>query len=139
MNTDDVKKLIKILEESGLESLTYKTKEMEISLSKGQSVQPAQMQAVLPQTQNPPPVIAPGDSKKTVKSPLVGIFYSRPSPEQESFVKLGMQVKTGDVLCVIEAMKVMNEIKANTSGVIQEMLVEDGEMVEFEQPLFVIG
>ena len=138
MDTDSVKKLIKILEESGLESLTYKSNDVEISLSKGHAAHAAPIHAVLPQAQQVAPVITPENGKNTVKSPLVGIFYGRPSPEQESFVQPGTKVKAGDVLCIIEAMKVMNEIKANTSGVIQEVLVEDGEMVEFEQPLFTI-
>lgn len=139
MDTDSVKKLIKILEESGLESLSYKSKDMEISLSKGHATSSMPHHAVLPQMQQAVPVIAPENGKNTVKSPLVGIFYGRPSPEEDCFVKPGMQVKAGDVLCIIEAMKVMNEIKASTSGIIQETLVEDGEMVEFEQPLFLIS
>ena len=136
MDTDGVKKLIKILEESGLESLTYKTKDVEISLSKGHAVQHEKIQTVVPQMHTP--AVLAKDEGDAVKSPLVGIFYGRPSPEQESFVKPGMQVKKGDILCIIEAMKVMNEIKANTSGIVQEVLVEDGEMVEYEQPLFII-
>ena len=136
MDTDRVKELIKILEESNLESLSYKTNDVEISLSKGKSTV---VPAVMPEVRVQEPEHVVHSKKNSIKSPLVGIFYSRPSPEQASFVKPGEHIKQGDVLCIIEAMKVMNEIKASSSGVIREIFVEDGEMVEFDQPLFEIG
>ena len=73
-----------------------------------------------------------------VKSPLVGTFYSSPSPDEPPFVLVGQEVREGDTLCIIEAMKVMNEIKAEKSGVIKEILAENGQPVEYGQPLFVI-
>ncbi|HRR96786.1 MAG TPA: acetyl-CoA carboxylase biotin carboxyl carrier protein, partial [Candidatus Ratteibacteria bacterium] len=73
-----------------------------------------------------------------VKSPLVGTFYRSPSPESPPFVEVGKEVKNGDVLCILEAMKVMNEIKADVDGTIKEILVENGKPVEFGQVLFVI-
>ena len=73
-----------------------------------------------------------------VKSPIVGVFYSASSPESEPYVTVGKNVKKGDIVCIIEAMKVMNEIKAEKSGVIKEILVENGQPVEYGQPLLVI-
>ncbi len=74
-----------------------------------------------------------------VKSPMVGTFYAKPSPESEPFVEVGKTVKKGDILCIIEAMKLMNEIESEFEGEIKEILVKDGEMVEYGKPLFRIG
>lgn len=74
-----------------------------------------------------------------VKSPMVGTFYAKPSPNSESYVEVGKRVKKGDVLCIIEAMKLMNEIESEFEGEIKEILVKDGEMVEYGKPLFRIG
>ena len=73
-----------------------------------------------------------------VKSPMVGTFYRSPSPSSPSFVEAGATVKAGDVLCIVEAMKMMNQIEADVSGTIEAILVENGEPVEFDQPLFTI-
>ena len=78
------------------------------------------------------------DPANTIKAPIVGTFYSASSPEAEPFVKVGDKVQVGDVLCIIEAMKLMNEIEAEVSGTIKEVLVENAEPVEYDQPLFVI-
>ena len=75
---------------------------------------------------------------QTVKSPMVGTFYSSPAPDQPAYVEPGKRVKEGDVLCIIEAMKLMNEIKAEVSGTVAEVLVKNGQPVEFDQPLFKI-
>lgn len=74
-----------------------------------------------------------------IKSPMVGTFYAKPSPTSESYVEVGKRVKKGDVLCIIEAMKLMNEIESEFDGEIKEILVKDGEMVEYGKPLFKIG
>ncbi len=74
----------------------------------------------------------------TVKSPIVGTFYEAPSPGADPFVKVGTRIEKGQTLCIVEAMKIMNEIEAEFSGTVQEILVEDGQAVEFDQPLFVI-
>jgi acetyl-CoA carboxylase biotin carboxyl carrier protein len=81
---------------------------------------------------------AKSDDSKSFPSPMVGTFYRRPSPDDPEFVKVGDKVKKGDVLCIIEAMKVMNEIQSDFSGEIVETLIEDGVSVEFGQPLFKI-
>jgi len=80
----------------------------------------------------------PADDKYVVKAPIVGTFYRCPNPDAEPFVSVGDSVSEGDVLCIIEAMKLMNEIEVETSGTITEILVEDAEPVEFDQPLFLI-
>jgi acetyl-CoA carboxylase biotin carboxyl carrier protein len=76
------------------------------------------------------------DNQNLFKSPMVGTFYRRPGPEEPSYVEVGSKVKAGDVLCIIEAMKVMNEIKSDTAGTIDEIRHEDGDTVEYGQPLF---
>lgn len=75
---------------------------------------------------------------ETVTSPIVGTFYESPSPDSDPFVKVGDKVSKGDTICIVEAMKIMNEIEAELSGTVQKILVEDGQPVEFEQPLFII-
>ena len=77
--------------------------------------------------------------RKTINSPMVGTFYRSPSPGAKSFVEIGQSVKAGDTVCIIEAMKLMNEIEAECDGVIREVLVDNGSPVEFGQPLFVLG
>ncbi|XLM21412.1 acetyl-CoA carboxylase biotin carboxyl carrier protein, partial [Chromobacterium piscinae] len=78
------------------------------------------------------------DTQNAMKSPMVGTFYRSPSPGAKSFVEVGQSVNAGDTLCIIEAMKLMNEIEADRSGVIKAILVEDGQPVEYGEPLFVI-
>ncbi len=78
-------------------------------------------------------------SGKTVQSPIVGTFYRSPSPDSDPFVNVGDQVNKGDTLCIVEAMKIMNEIESEYSGEIKKILVDNGEAIEFEQPLFIIG
>ena len=137
MNTENIRTLISILEESGLESLSYKEDGVEISLSKG-----AALRGVVPMEavgSVPMAAAAPVSNESLVQSPLVGIYYSKPAPDKDAFVKVGTQVQAGDVLCIIEAMKVMNEIRAEKAGVISKILVEDGAMVEFDQPLFAMS
>lgn len=84
------------------------------------------------------PSLANIPSGKQVKSPLVGTFYGASSPEAESFVKVGSRIKKGDTLCIVEAMKIMNEIESEEDGIIKAVLVQNGEAVEFNQPLFVL-
>jgi acetyl-CoA carboxylase biotin carboxyl carrier protein len=88
----------------------------------------------------PAPAAAVDESRGTVvKSPMVGTFYRSPSPGAKAFVEIGQTVKAGDTLCIIEAMKLLNEIEAEVAGEIKEVLVENGQAVEYGQPLFVIG
>ena len=86
------------------------------------------------------PEPAPVDANGTiVKAPTPGTFYTRPAPDQEPFVSVGERVRVGDTLCILEAMKLMNEIESEVSGTVKEVLVADGEPVEYDQPLFLIG
>ena len=109
-------------------------------------VQTPQMPVTIPQTnvdsapmQNAPETPLPAvDEGQVIKSPMVGIFYSSASPDVPAFVEIGQTVEKGEVLCVIEAMKIMNQIEADTSGVLSKIYVENGEPVEYGQPLFVI-
>ena len=134
MDTKNIKTLIKILEDSGLESLSYKEGEVEINLTKS-----APSQRVIEKTGASEAVEAsPVQKEATINSPLVGVFYSKSAPDKEAFAKPGNQVSAGDTICIVEAMKVMNEIKSDRAGIIKKVLVEDGAMVEFDQPLFVI-
>ena len=151
MDIRKVKKLIELLEESGIAEIEIHEGEESVRISRGGS-------APLPQTMvNVPPVDASSslktqlstnensssddysDEGEVITAPMVGIFYSSPSPGQPPFVNKGQNIKTGDVLCIIEAMKIMNQIEADISGKLVRILVENGDPVEYGQPLFVIN
>ncbi|MDF9867168.1 acetyl-CoA carboxylase biotin carboxyl carrier protein [Bacilli bacterium PM5-3] len=137
MDIEKVKELINILEESQLECIEIKENDFEIKLLKPTT-------NVVEQVINPKIVneikeeVSIKKDLNTIDSPLVGTFYSKPAPDAKKYVNINQSVNVGDVICIIEAMKVMNEIRAEKSGVIKEILVDDEVMVEFGQPLFVI-
>ena len=146
MDIRKIKKLIELLEESGIEELEIQEGEESVRIGGG-SRHAAPMYAPQPAPQAPAPAAAPEPaapakddtpSGHMVRSPMVGTFYRSPSPGAASFVEVGQKVKAGDVLCIVEAMKMMNQIEADKSGTIDAILVEDGEPVEFDQPLFSI-
>jgi len=154
MDIRKIKKLIEMLEESQLTEIEIREGEETIRLSRlGNMAQnPAQMFHLPAQMYAPAQAIAPAlnaapaavESKPEakghqVRSPMVGTYYSSAAPTAPAFVKKGQQVKVGDVLCVIEAMKMFNQIEADAAGVVSEILVENGSPVEFDQPLFVIS
>lgn len=143
-----LKEYIKVLEDSSLAEIEISDEEDSIRLAKpvadspvvaftNQGAAPAAQSA--PQQAAPAPAAAPAVSGKTIKSPMVGVFYSAPAPEKPAFVSVGDRVSKGDVVCIIEAMKIMNEITAEESGTISEVLVSNGDVVEFDQPLFRIS
>jgi acetyl-CoA carboxylase biotin carboxyl carrier protein len=154
MDIRKVKKLIELLEESGIGEIEIKEGEESVRISRGVSgtlagPAPAAYAApppAAPAATTPPPAAAPepdaegsarpATSGTVVKSPMVGTFYRSPSPSSAAFVEVGKTVKAGDVLCIVEAMKMMNQIEAEVSGTIEAVLVENGEPVEFDQPLF---
>jgi acetyl-CoA carboxylase biotin carboxyl carrier protein len=154
MDIRKVKKLIELLEESGIGEIEIKEGEESVRISRGISGAPAPGAA--PAYAPPPPPApapaarrqpaaesssepaAPQSNGHIVSSPMVGTFYRSPSPSSPSFVEVGKTVKAGDVLCIVEAMKMMNQIEADVSGTIEAVLVENGEPVEFDQPLFSI-
>lgn len=153
MDIRKIKKLIELLEESDIGELEIKEGEESVRISRGTKHLAAQMMAapmMAPMPMQAPvaaaPVAAPvaaeapvaATAGHAVKSPMVGTFYASPSPEANAFVKVGQQVKVGDVVCIIEAMKMMNQIEADKAGTIEAILIEDGEPVEFDQPLVTI-
>jgi acetyl-CoA carboxylase biotin carboxyl carrier protein len=146
MDIRKIKKLIELLDESGIAELEIKEGEESVRISR-QTIGYAQsMAAPVPMVAPPQaaptaaaaPVAAPVESGHQVKSPMVGTFYNKASPTSAPFVTQGQQVNAGDTLCIIEAMKMMNQIEADKSGKISAILVEDGSPIEFDQVLFVI-
>jgi acetyl-CoA carboxylase biotin carboxyl carrier protein len=151
MDIRKIKKLIELLEESGINELEITEGEESVRISRNGPVQhyAPQMQhyAPAPQYAAPAPAAAAAapaaDAPKAiaghvVKSPMVGSFYRAASPTAKAFVEVGQSVKVGDTLCIVEAMKMMNQIQSDKAGVVKEILVENGDAVEFDQPLFVI-
>ena len=152
MDIRKVKKLIELLEESGIDELEIKEGEESVRISRHsktpaqQFYAPAPMQApaaAAPVAATPVATVVDAPAAPTlngfvVKSPMVGTFYSTPSPTSPAFVEVGKTVKVGDTICIVEAMKMMNHIQAEKAGVIECILVENGQPVEFDQPLFTI-
>ena len=150
MDIRKVKKLIELLEASDVAEIEIKEGEEAVRISRASTVAPAQVAApvaVAAPAPAPAAEVAPvSDNKagtpavkgKLINSPMVGTFYRAPSPSSPPFVEVGTHVKAGDVVCIVEAMKMMNQIEADHSGVVEAILVEDGEPVEFDQPLISI-
>ncbi|WP_376694994.1 acetyl-CoA carboxylase biotin carboxyl carrier protein [Wenzhouxiangella sp. EGI_FJ10305] len=156
MDLRKIKKLIELLEESELAEIEIHEGEESVRLIRHHAQQAAAQAPVsaLPQQQAVAPQPAPAESSEgneaasgageslpegeVIRSPMVGTFYSSPNPESEAFVKVGSKVASGDTLCLVEAMKMFNQIEAEVSGEVVAVLVEDGQPVEFDEPLFVI-
>jgi acetyl-CoA carboxylase biotin carboxyl carrier protein len=143
MDIRKVKKLIELLEESDINEIEIKEGEESVRISRASSAMmvaaaaPAMQAAPLMQAAPAPSV--PEVIGHTVNSPMVGTFYRCPSPGAPAFSEVGQTVKEGDVICIIEAMKMMNQIEADKSGTVTAILVADGEAVEFDQPLVTIA
>jgi acetyl-CoA carboxylase biotin carboxyl carrier protein len=154
MDIRKIKKLIELLEESNIDELEIKEGEESVRIARNTNnnqhsnahyinapMQYAQAPAAAPvAAAAAAPIAAPvvASSAHAVKSPMVGTFYLAPSPGSPVFIEVGKQVKVGDVICIIEAMKMMNQIEADKAGVIESILVADGSPVEFDQPLVTI-
>jgi acetyl-CoA carboxylase biotin carboxyl carrier protein len=144
IDIETLKEYIKVLEDCSLAEIEISDEEDSIRLAKPSADSPVAVlsaQGSAPQTQSSAPA-APTDSAASgnaIKSPMVGVFYAAPAPDRPPFVSVGDTVNKGDVVCIIEAMKIMNEITADKSGTITEILVENGDVVEYDQPLFNIG
>jgi acetyl-CoA carboxylase biotin carboxyl carrier protein len=147
MDIRKIKKLIELLEESGIAEIEIREGEESVRISRGQIAQAAPVQytvpAAAPTAATTPaaaqPAAAPAQASGTpIKSPMVGTFYRSASPTAKPFVEVGSSIKAGDTLCVVEAMKMFNQIEAETSGTITAILVENGQPVEYDQPLFII-
>lgn len=151
MDLRKLKKLIDLVEESGISELELTEGEEKVRISRNT---PNAMQGVhfaQPYMQQMPPpaapaaqpvpeaVAAPEIEGHVVKSPMVGTFYRTPSPDAKPFVDIGSSVAVGDTICIIEAMKLLNEVEADHAGVIKAILVENGQPVEYGEPLFIIG
>jgi acetyl-CoA carboxylase biotin carboxyl carrier protein len=138
MDLRKLKTLIDLVSESNVSELEITEAEGKVRIVKGQPpvVQPA-VPAQPPQIAQATPA-ATAETGHTVKSPMVGTFYRASSPGAKPFVEVGSQVKAGDTICIIEAMKILNEIEADKSGTITRLLCENGQPVEYGQPLFVI-
>jgi len=144
MDIRKIKKLIELIEESDIAELEIHEGEESVRISRYSSSAPPMIAGpVVPQQAPPlaPSNEQPGEEKITghiVRSPMVGTFYRSPSPGSKNFVDIGQQVNVGDTLCIIEAMKILNQIEADKSGKIVTILVENAQPVEYNQPLFVI-
>ena len=153
MDLRKLKKLIDLVQESGIAELEVKEGEESVRITRAVG---AQQTVFLPQPGMQPMSMSPGmpaaapalaapvdttppvAAGHVVKSPMVGTFYRAPSPGSPTFVEVGKHVKVGDVICIVEAMKMMNQIEADKTGVVEAILVEDGQPVEFDQPLITI-
>jgi len=149
MDIRKVKKLIELLEESGIAEIEIKEGEESVRISRNNAAVAAPA-PLAPVVVAPTPVapteptnsisepVAEKIEGHVVKSPMVGTFYRAPSPGASTFVEVGQKVNLGDTLCIIEAMKLLNQIEADHSGTIKAILVENGQPVEYDQPLFII-
>ena len=161
MDIRKVKKLIEMLEESNLNEIEIKEGEEAVKLVKSNPIPGnfiSSPPAIISEPTQQSPIAMPSapsseatvtqeisqtsdvlESGNKMNSPMVGTFYSAPNPESEPFVKVGDQINEGDVLCIIEAMKMMNEVKSEFSGTVKQILVDNAEPVEFDQTLFIIS
>ena len=147
MDIRKIKKLIELLEESGISELEIHEGEESVRISR--NVNPPQIPAYMPMPAMAPPPVAPAEPSATVdipeeisghvvKSPMVGTFYLAPSPGAKPFVEIGQQVSAGDTLCIIEAMKLLNQIESDKSGIVKKILVDNGQPVEYGEPIIII-
>ena len=150
MDLRKLKKLIDLVQESGIAELEITEGEEKVKIVKGGalSVSPGPAPAALPAAaaaESRPSAAAPsaepepGQEGRVIKAPMVWTFYRAASPDAKPFVEVGQAVKEGDTVCIIEAMKLMNEIEADASGAVKAILVENGQPVEYGQPLFILG
>jgi acetyl-CoA carboxylase biotin carboxyl carrier protein len=149
MDLRKLKKLIDLVQESGISELEITEGEEKVKIVKGGAVSvsattsapvAAEVRQAPPSASAPALPDAPtGQEGHVVKAPMVGTFYRSPSPDAKAFVEVGQAVKEGETICIIEAMKLMNEIEADASGLVKAILVENGQPVEYGQPLFILG
>jgi len=153
MDLRKLKKLIDLVKESGISELELTEGEEKVKISRNTFTPPQpqliQSQAALNAQQiiklEEPPIsneekkIAISNDSNAINSPMVGIFYRAASPDSSPFIEVGSSVKKGDTLCIIEAMKLLNEIECDQDGIIKKILIENGQPVEFGEPLFIIG
>ncbi|MCS6937471.1 MAG: acetyl-CoA carboxylase biotin carboxyl carrier protein [Candidatus Bipolaricaulota bacterium] len=141
MDVQEIRQLIEIFERSSLSELVLERGGARLTLKREGT--PTAASVNLPVAAPSPPAPAPAPSAPptdgyTIKAPLVGTFYRRPAPNEDPYVEVGDRVEKGDIVCIIEAMKVMNEIKTDQAGIVEKILVEDGKPVEYGQPLILL-
>ena len=154
MKIKEIQNLIKFVAKSGASEVKLEMEDVKITIKTNDGTQPVviqeppvlpqqviQTQPVSPEPTIPPPsqaVVEQDSSYITIKSPIIGTFYRKPSPDKPNFVEVGDSISEGSVLCVIEAMKLFNDIESEVSGKIVKILVDDSSPVEFDQPLFLV-
>ncbi len=148
MDIRKIKKLIDLIQESDVAEIEIHEGEESVRISRASSAAPVMMHApapisapapvAAPAVEAPAPAAAAPNTANAVKSPMVGTFYRSSSPEAPSFIEVGQTVAAGDVICIIEAMKMFNQIEADRSGVVKAILVENGQPVEYDEPLVII-
>ncbi len=154
METKDIQKLIDFISQSGLDEVNIETSELKLAIKRYSNTAPVAVQAqptyISPAPVAAAPVSAPqvaapvaipaaeASNLITIKSPMIGTFYRTPNPDKPNFVEIGDEISTGKVVCIIEAMKLFNEIESEISGKIVKVLVENATPVEFDQPLFLV-
>ena len=155
MDLKEIQNLIKFVAKSGTSEVKLETDDFKITIKTGPTGATTVQQLVtapatqlpaaavpieVPQAQEPKVPAPPAEDSKyiTIKSPIIGTFYRRPSPDKPLFVEVGQSISDGDILCVIEAMKLFNEIESEITGKIVKVLVDDSSPVEFDQPLFLV-
>ena len=143
MDIRKIKKLIEMLQDSDLTEIEVQEGEESVRIVRGSaqpfevkttSISPASVNVLSENNE-----VVANESGSPIKSPIVGTFYRKPAPDKPPFVEIGSHVNAGDVVCIVEAMKMMNEIKSEFTGKVSAINIEDGEPVEFDQPLIVIG
>ncbi len=157
MNIKDLREIVKLMKDNKINELEYEEDQVKIKLKRGNGVRPLRETSIVQQVPMampqqvaaPAPAAAPAvaaapaaevddPSIEIVKSPMVGSYYSAPAPNAAQFIKIGQEVNVDDTLCIVEAMKLMNEIKCEIRGTIVDILVSNGQAVEFDQPMFKI-
>lgn len=150
MDLKQIKKILDLISESDVNEVSIEEGDFKIKVKKTGTIEQVTYSQPIPQVpvaQAASPSVgaapaqetaAPAASGETVKSPIVGTYYEAASPDSDPFIKVGDKVKKGQTLCIIEAMKIMNEIESEFSGTVKELIVSDGTPVEFDQPLFII-
>ena len=138
MNLDEIRSLAQIMKDAELTKIEVTDGAKKICLEKRVTVSPALLPAsyMSDEGEKSPGLTKAAENLREIKSPMVGVFYASPSPEQEPYVKVGSKVKKGDIICVIEAMKLLNEISSDQNGEIAEVCAENGSIVEYGQVLF---
>ena len=139
MDIRKIKKLIEMLQESDLMEIEVKEGEESVRIARGGQMGAHSNQSLPPVIETNAPPLVSETLGASITSPIVGTFYRKPAPDKAAFIEVGDHVNVGDVVCIIEAMKMMNEIKSAFSGTVTAIKVDDGEPVEFDQQLIIVG